>query len=97
MPAITKTPTPWPGFCKTWEEPGESEAATRRALEDAKADEAALWALAELNTPPDIVEFGERHKMPELAKYLWQSAFVTGWRAHHRATHSTDTSGEKHD
>lgn len=60
--------------------------ALQHALEHARADAAALWVLAEMNTPPDIIEFGERHKMPELAKHLWQSAFVAGWRAHHKAS-----------
>lgn len=65
------------------DEPEKSE--MRRALEHAQADAAALWALAEMSTPADILEFGERHKIPALAKHLWQSAFVAGWRAHHMA------------
>jgi hypothetical protein len=63
----------------------DQERLKRRVSEDALADEAAVWTLADIHMPPDIEEYGRRHKMPELAHYLWRSAFVQGWRAAIRA------------
>lgn len=51
------------------------------AIENAKADEQAVWALADYFLPSDVREFGERHGIPELASELWRGAFVAGWRA----------------
>jgi hypothetical protein len=63
-----------------------AELAERRALEDARADAAAVWALADMSIPQDIQEFGTRHGIPELAKEVWRSAFIAGWRAYARSS-----------
>jgi hypothetical protein len=63
----------------------EQAALEARAIADAKADQSAVWALADLYLPSDIREFGARHKIPELSEHIWRSAFVAGWRAANRA------------
>lgn len=74
----------------------ERKAAERRALEDARADQAAVWALADYYLPPAVRELGERHKMPETTSEIWRAAFVAGWRACHRAA-TLDGGGRRED
>jgi hypothetical protein len=45
-----------------------------------KAGAEALRYLAELQCPPDVVEFGRNHKIPLFAEVTWQGGFVAGWR-----------------
>ena len=61
------------------------EAAERRALADALADQLALPVLADSLMPPDIREFGERHKIPQFSRATYINGFIDGWRAAHRA------------
>lgn len=92
MGANSKPASP-DGFERTasrWaKDQAEQQALEARALEDARADQAAVWALADLYCPSDIREFGERHKIPELSMHLWRSAFVAGWRSALRAIPQT--------
>jgi hypothetical protein len=63
----------------------EREAVLRakRAMEAEKnaADAEAAIYLAQLHCPPDVVAFGNRHKIPEFAKLTWNAGFIQGWRA----------------
>ena len=90
IPAPTKTPCGGPSdqprnFASYRKQIGEQEAQAarekREALQNARADAAALWALAEMSTPPDLREFGMRHKIENFAVHAWQTAFMAGWRA----------------
>ena len=57
----------------------------RRCIEDARADHAALVALADMSVPADIRDWAKRHKMPELTAMVWRHAFILGWRSRQRA------------
>lgn len=63
----------------------KGQAEERRVLDDAKADASAVWALAEFYVPPDLLEWGIRHRIPEFARVVFIHAFIAGWRAAHRA------------
>jgi hypothetical protein len=62
----------------------KQDAAEQRALEDAKADASAVWALADFYLPPDLKGWAASHKIPEFTAHTWRSAFVAGWRAANR-------------
>lgn len=62
------------------------EAAQRRAERMARNREAAANALAveciaRTQCPTDLIEWGERHRIPEFAQATWQAGFAAGWRA----------------
>ena len=68
-----------------------AEQAKFKAHEDARADQRAVWALADVLVPPDIQEFGRRHGIPQLTDEIWRVAFCAGWRA--ALTHQTGREG----
>lgn len=98
MTAPSKAPSGGPSdhakVFAPWQRNAEAEAAAKAemdlALQNAKADEAALWTLAEMSITPDLREYGERHKIPNFALFLHQSAFVAGWRAAMKAKELPD-------
>ncbi len=64
----------------------EQETKERRALQDAKADQRAVWALADFYLPPDVCEMAMRWKMDATLVEMWRGAFIEGWRAAHRSS-----------
>lgn len=61
----------------------ESAAAKNAHLRRAAADAEATRYLAEMECPPDLIEWGERHRIPMFAEFTWMAGFVAGWRAAH--------------
>ena len=37
--------------------------------------------LVDVNCPPDIVEFGMRHNIPNFAEQTWKAGFIAGFKA----------------
>lgn len=62
------------------EETGRARAEALIKAEKIEADAQAARYLAEMNCPPDLVEFGINHGIPTFAGVTWMSGFVQGWR-----------------
>ncbi len=65
---------------KTPEELGQAEA--ERELRDAQRRSQARLAelVAARECPPDLVEWGRLHCIPEFARFTWQAGFLAGMR-----------------
>lgn len=86
--AFAEHDIPWPTkeqFAQAARGDAEHKQAAEAAQEVVANESHALWALADLYIPPDIREYGARHKMPELTSEIWRAAFCAGWRAAMRA------------
>ncbi len=66
------------------------EEAARRSDDDAFANAAGLWELADLYMPPDIQEFADRHHLEHTVPEMWRSAYIQGWRAAMRSRHAAE-------
>lgn len=65
-------------------EEAQHKAEEHRMIEDAKADAAAVWLLADYLMPADFKELARNMKMEATMQELWRNAFIAGWRAQHR-------------
>ncbi len=66
------------------EEEQQRKAEEARAIQNAKADAKAVWALADYMMPADFKEMARNMKMEATMQELWRNAFIAGWRAQHR-------------
>lgn len=68
------------------EENKKQQEEEKRKLQNAVADQKALYALADHYLPSDVKENAARWKMEETLCEMWRNAFIAGWRAYHRSS-----------
>ena len=60
---------------------GKNDAAETLSAAQRRADAKAAALLAARECPPDLIEWGRLHRIPEFARATWQAGFLAGMRA----------------
>lgn len=69
--------------CATGATEAEEEAQMLHAIAEARANANALWQLADMNVPGDVLETAARWGLTEVLPEIWRAAFIAGWRLAH--------------